>query len=253
MRLRTVTATAAALALAALATGTAGAAPAKDTVLVAGAGGKTGVPMVKLLQAEGYAVRAMVRDRAKAPDFGPGVEVVEADVTKAETLAAATQGAAYVVSTLGAGSPKPPNDPENVDYKGVANLAAAAKAAGAKHFVLMSSIGAGDENPATPLNKVFGMVLAWKGKGEQSLRDSGVPYTIVRPGGLVDCEAGKEGLVVAAGDAKVSGRVCRADVALVMADALKNPAAAGKTVALVGDPKGAPGGWTSAWTGIAKD
>jgi uncharacterized protein YbjT (DUF2867 family) len=246
MRLWTVLAAAAALGFA-----TPGS--ARDVVLVAGATGKTGVPLVKLLQAEGYAVRAMVRDRAKAGELGPGVEVVEADVTKPETLAAAVQGAVYVVSTIGAGSPQPPNDPENVDYRGVASLAAAAKAAGAKHFVLMSSIGAGDENPATPLNKVFGMVLAWKGKGEQSLRDSGVPYTIVRPGGLVDCEAGKEGLTVAAGDAKISGRVCRADVALVMADALKNPAAAGKTVVLVGDPQGTPGAWRSAWSAVAKD
>jgi uncharacterized protein YbjT (DUF2867 family) len=246
MRLWTVIAAVAALGFAA-------SSHAKDVVLVAGATGKTGAPLMKILQAEGYAVRALVRDRAKSGDLGADVEVVEGDVTKPETLAAATKGADYVVSTIGASSAQPPNNPENVDYGGVANLAKAAKAAGAKHVVLMSSIGAGDENPATPLNRMFGMVLLWKGKGEQALRDSGVPYTIVRPGGLVDCEPGKEALLIAAGDAAVSGRICRADVALVMADALKNPAAAGKTIALVGDPKGQPGAWKSAWAAVAKD
>lgn len=246
MRLWTVIAAAAALGFAA-------SSPAKDVVLVAGATGKTGVPLMKILQAEGYAVRALVRDRAKAGDLGAGIEIVEGDVTQPGTLAAAANGAAYVVSTIGASSAQPPNNPEAVDYGGVANLATAAKAAGVKHFVLMSSIGAGDENPATPLNRMFGMVLLWKGKGEQALRDSGVPYTIVRPGGLVDCEPGKEGLVVGAGDGAASGRVCRADVALVMVDALTNPAAARKTIALVGDPKGQPGAWKSALAGIPKD
>jgi len=252
MRLSTVFAAVAALSLAASTAPTAWAADGK-TVAVAGATGKTGVPLVKILVAEGYTVRAMVRDRAKAGDLGAGVEVVEADVTQPATLAAALKGADYVISTIGASSPKPPNDPENVDYRGIASLADAAKAAGVKHVVLMSSLGAGDENPATVLNRAFGMVLMWKGKGEQHLRDSGVPYTIVRPGGLVDCEAGKSGLALSAGDAAATGRVCRADVALVMVDALRNPAAAGKTVGLVGDDKAAPGAWTSAWAAIAKD
>jgi uncharacterized protein YbjT (DUF2867 family) len=233
------------LATSAMATG--------ETVLVAGATGKTGAPLIRILQAQGYTVRAMVRDRAKAGDLGAGVEIVEADVTRAETLAAAAKGAAYVISAIGASSATPPNNPENVDYKGIANLADAARAASARHFVLMSSIGSGDANPATPLNKVFGMVLMWKGKGEEHLRQSGVPYTIVRPGGLVDCESGKVGLNIAPGDSRVSGRICRADVALVMADALTNPAAAGKTIALIGDDKAPLDAWKSAWAGIARD
>ncbi|MBM4197514.1 MAG: SDR family oxidoreductase [Gammaproteobacteria bacterium] len=224
-----------------------------QTVLVAGASGKTGVPLVKSLQAEGYKVRAMVRDKAKAGEFAPGVEIVEADVTKPETLTAAVAGARYVISAIGASAAKPPNNPEAVDYRGVANLADAAKAAGVKHLVLMSSIGAGDDNPSTPLNRMFGMVLSWKGKGESHLRSSGVPYTIVRPGGLVDCDGGKEALRVGAGDSNLSGRVCRADVALVMMDALRNPEAAGKTVALVGDSKAPANDWRADWKAVARD
>jgi uncharacterized protein YbjT (DUF2867 family) len=223
------------------------------TVLVAGATGKTGVPLVKILQAEGYTVRALVRDKAKAGDLGAAVEVVEGDVTRPETLPAAMAGARYVISTIGAGSPNPPNNPEAVDYRGVVNLADAAKAAKVRHFVLMSSIGAGDENPALPLNKMFGMVLAWKGRGEAYLRDSGVPYTIVRPGGLVDCEAGKEELKLGAIGSGISGRICRADVAAVMMNALDNPAAAGKTIDLVADARAAANDWKSSWQAIPPD
>jgi uncharacterized protein YbjT (DUF2867 family) len=227
---------------------------AGETVVVAGATGKSGVPLIKILGEQGYKVRAMVRDKAKAGDLGAGVEVVQADVTKPETLGAAMKGATYVISTIGAGSPEPPNNPENVDYKGVANLTDAAKSAGVKHFVLMSSIGAGDKNPETFLNKRFGMVLMWKGVGEDHLRKSGLSYTIVRPGGLADCDPGKVGLKIAAGGGITGqGRICRSDVGLIMADALTNKDAAGKTIDTVSDDKAAVTAWKSGWAGVKKD
>ena len=232
---------------------TSGAWAAGETVLVAGATGKSGPPLVKILTEQGYKVRAMVRDTAKAANLGAGVEVVQADVTKPETLGAALKGATYVISTIGATAPVPPNNPENVDFKGVANLVDAAKTAGVKQFVLMSSVGAGDAKPDTMLNKVFGMVLMWKGKGEDHLRKSGVPYTVVRPGGLTDCEPGKVGLKIAAGNEPFEGRICRSDVGLVMANALANKDALGKTVATISDDKAPVTAWKSAWAGVAKD
>lgn len=223
---------------------------AGDTVLVAGASGATGRPLVKMLVEQGYVVRALVRDPAKATDLGAGVTVVQGDVTQPATLAAATKGAKYVVTAIGA---KKPSTPEQVDYQGVVNLVDAAKAAGVQHFVLMSSIGAGNTDPAVPLNKMFGMVLVWKGKGEDHLRQSGVPYTIVRPGGLQVCEPGKTGLKIAPGDAAIRGLICRSDVARVMVDALTRPEAAGKTIALVGDKGAAPDAWKAAWADVPAD
>jgi uncharacterized protein YbjT (DUF2867 family) len=226
---------------------------APDVVLVAGATGATGRPLVGILKEQGFAVRALVRDKAKAADLPAGVEVVEGDVTRPDTLPAAVKGVTFIISTLGAKSPKPPNNPENVDFQGVVNLVDAAKAAGVKHFVLMSSIGAGNADPAVPLNKMFGMVLLWKGKGEDALRASGVPYTIVRPGGLQVCAPGKVGLMIAPGNEAPQGIICRADVALVMADALTNPAANGKTIALVSDKAAPVDAWKNAWAAIPKD
>lgn len=51
------------------------------------------------------------------------------------------------------------------------------------------------------------------------LRKSGLPYAVVRPGGLTDDPAGQAQLAVAQGD-KSSGRVARADVAAVAVAAL---------------------------------
>ena len=226
---------------------------AGDVVLVAGATGKSGAPLVRILQSQGYKVRALVRDKAKGAALAGEVELVEGDVTRPETLAPAMKGAAYVISAIGAVSAAPPNNPENVDYQGVVNMVDAAKAAKVRHFVLMSSVGAGDANPATPLNKIFGMVLLWKGKGEAYVRQSGLPYTIVRPGGLKNCEPGQVGLRLAPGDDTTRGMICRADVGLVMADALKRPEAAGKTVALVSDDKAPVDAWKASWATLPKD
>jgi uncharacterized protein YbjT (DUF2867 family) len=226
---------------------------AADTVVLAGATGKSGVPLVKILQSQGYKVRAMVRDQAKGATLGPDVELVEADVTKPDTLGPAMKGATYVISVIGSVSPNPPNNPENVDYQGIVNLVDAARAASVRHFVLMSSVGAGDANPATPLNKMFGMVLLWKGKAEDYLRKSGLAYTIVRPGGLKNCEPGQVGLRLAPGDDATRGGICRSDVGLVMADALTRKEAAGKTVALISDDKAPVDAWKSAWATLPRD
>lgn len=227
---------------------------AGETVLVVG-GGKSGLPLVKILAEQGYKVRLSVRDKSKAAGVPAGTEVVEADLTKPATLPAALKDVSYVISTVGAGKGEPPNNAEGVDYKGVAALADAAKAAGVKRMVLMSSMNAGNPDPEAYLNKNFGMVLLWKGKGEEHLRKSGVPYVIVRPGGLKrePCEAGKDGLIFKPANATETGMICRADVGLVMTDALTNKDAVGKTVALVSDAGSKPGDWKKTWAAQPKD
>lgn len=220
---------------------------AGETVLVVG-GGKSGLPLVRILSAQGYKVRLSVRDKAKMGDVAAGTEVVEADVTKPDTLDGAVKGMTYVISTIGAAG-----NAEAVDYKGVAALTDAAKAAGVKRMVLMSSINAGDDNPENFLNKRMGMVLMWKGKGEEHLRKSGLPYVIVRPGGLKNCDPGAAGIVFKPADTKDRGTICRADVGLVMADAITNKDAVGKTVAVISEDGAVPGEWKAQWAAQPKD
>jgi uncharacterized protein YbjT (DUF2867 family) len=228
-----------------------------ERVLVTGANGQSGRPTVALLLKDGYKVRALVRDATKGADLGAGVEVAVGDVTKPETLGAALSGIDYVISTIGAGSSG--YTAEQVEYQGIANLVAAAKTANVKHFVLMSSLKAGSTDVNEFLNARRGMLLMWKGKGEDSLRQSGMAYTVVRPGGLLPqrdqppCDAGKIGLKLAPFDGAGMGSVCRSDVAALMVAALGNKDAMGKTFSVVSDEAARPDAWKGALAGLAKD
>jgi uncharacterized protein YbjT (DUF2867 family) len=238
----------------------------KQTVLVVG-GGQSGQPTARILAQQGYDVRVMVRDPSRASGLPASAMVVAGDATRPESLSMAFDGVDYVISTIG--SPCTPfepfpegSSPEDVDYRGVANLVDAAKRTGTLQLVLMSSLGAGIDDPADSLNRMCGMVLAWKGKGEEYLRASGVPYTIVRPGGLrpapgeEPCTEGDEPLRMYPGaETGGAGNTCRGDVGLVMIDALGNEDALGKTVNVILDTSGslAIDDWRAVWAEIPRD
>ena len=82
------------------------------------------------------------------------------------------------------------------------------------------------EIPIVRLNP-FG-ILDIKLASEDTLRDSNVPYCIVRPSGLNDEWPAGSRPLLSQGDVAV-GRICRADVATVMVDVLSAPEAVGKT------------------------
>ncbi len=223
------------------------------TVLVAGATGGTGRQLVEAALREGYAVRVLVRDEARArPLFGDRVSYATGDVENPATLAEAVRGATYVVSALGAAPLREPNDgPQRIDYRGVAALVEAAKAARVRQFVLVSSMGITREDHF--LNKMYNNQLIWKGRGEDALRASGVPYTIVRPGNLRDEPGGQQGFRTLQGDPPVSGRVTRTDVATVCVAALGRKAALGKTFELLNEGAVAAVDWDAFYGALASD
>jgi uncharacterized protein YbjT (DUF2867 family) len=223
----------AAVALAAIfSSACAGIAKGPKTVLVAGASGQTGQHVVKQLQREGYQVRALVRDKAKAEAaLGANVSYVQGDVKDPSSLTAAMAGVDAVISAIGARGKDGPDRPEMIDYQGVRNLVDAARQAKVQQFVLVSSRGA--TQPDHMLNRVFGNVLQWKLKGEDYLRASGLAYTIVRPGGLRN-DTGTVGEVIfEQGDRRFEGSkpllIPREDVAVICVQALKYPEAKFRT------------------------
>lgn len=218
-------------------------------MLVAGATGGVGKAVVKQLAAQGIAVRALVRDGVKAsaalPPSSQGVEIVEGDVYKFSTVARAMEGCNAVICATGPTDRLNPLGPFIIDCEGNKNLVAAAQQQGVKKFVLVTSIGCDD--PLFPLNAYWG-VLFWKKQGEVALQRSGLDYTIIRPGGLVDeikMGRGEGGLVMAGPDAfglpprRRPGSVLRSDVAACCVAALVEPSAAGKVVELIAE-KDAP-------------
>ncbi len=168
-----------------------------DKILVAGATGGVGQLVVAKLLAKDLSVRALTRTRSKAESMFEGkVEIIEGDIRYPNTLAEATQDINYIICCTGTTAfPslrwdfvnlfQPANSPEAVDGEGVKNLLAAAPQ-DLKRFVFVSSAGVlrKDELPYNILN-AFG-VLDAKLMGEKAIIASGLPYTIVRPGRLID-------------------------------------------------------------------
>ncbi|XP_022723877.1 uncharacterized protein LOC111280717 [Durio zibethinus] len=81
--------------------------------------------------------------------------------------------------------------------------------------------------PAVRLNKELGFVLTFKLKGEDLIRESGIPYTIVRPCALTEEPAGAD-LVFDQGD-NMMGKISREEIARICIAALESPYAFDKT------------------------
>ncbi|MBP5973458.1 CIA30 family protein [Brasilonema sp. CT11] len=104
-------------------------------------------------------------------------------------------------------------------------------------FVLVSSAGVtrpgrpginlDEEPPAVKLNDQLGGILTWKLKGEDSLRESGIPYTIIRPCALTEEVGGKE-FILEQGD-NIKGKISREDVAKLCVEALQQTKASNVT------------------------
>ena len=202
-----------------------------ELILVAGATGRTGQLVVAELLANGFRVRAFVRNADEAREkFEKNVEFAVGDVRQRTSIDLALNGVTAIICAIGAGRGDPSNGPEFVDYGGVQNLVEAAHDAGLRQFVLMSSGGVTHEDHV--LNKMFGNVLIWKFKGEQAVRNSGVPYTIVRPGGLIDKPSDPSAVILQQGDSG-EGMIPRADVAMVLVQSLQYPEALNKTFEVV--------------------
>ncbi|PNW83397.1 hypothetical protein CHLRE_05g244800v5 [Chlamydomonas reinhardtii] len=88
-------------------------------------------------------------------------------------------------------------------------------------------IDVNQEPPAVKLNDTLGGILTWKLAGEDSLRDSGVPFAVVRPTALTE-EPGGMPLELDQGDT-VKGKISRDDVADLCVALLGCPAATNTT------------------------
>lgn len=208
----------------------------KERVLLAGATGGTGQHIVRKLLDQGYHIRAFVRDLDKAKTlFGDHVELFAGDIRDAESVEKAMRGVDYVFSAIGARTQDDadPNSGQFVDYQGTKYLVDSAKKQGVKQFVMVSTAGL-----SASVYKTGGEVrpiLRWKEKAEEVLRTSGIPYTIVRPGGLSDDEGGKTGIKATQGT-YARAMIPREDVAQVCVAALKLSAAYNKTFEIVSLP-----------------
>lgn len=202
-------------------------------VCVVGATGETGRRVVRELVNRGIDVRAVVRDLATAKSLLPAkVEIVAGDVGNRSDLAAAIGDATALICATGARPSFDPTGPFKVDYVGTKNLVDAAKVQGIQQFVMVSSLCV--SKFLHPLN-LFWLVLYWKHQAEAYLQNSGLAYTIVRPGGLRN-EDNNDNVVLAPADTLFEGSIPRAKVAKVCVDALSEPSARNTILEIVAKP-----------------
>ena len=224
----------------------------KPLVLVAGATGETGIHIVRVLAERGFAVRGLVRDTAKAKSQnGEQAQWIAGDVRDAAKLRDAFKDVTYAVSAIGSREKDGPNSFENIDWLGNRNLIDAAKTAGVKHFVLMTSGSAGvdaiDPNPRQFAGRL------WKGKAEVHLRDSGMAYTVVAPGGLRNYAGNEKGILLRQRVQYSVGVISRSDVAAVIVECLTNTACNSKTITTINSDTLKAGAWISSLSGLPAD
>jgi uncharacterized protein YbjT (DUF2867 family) len=201
--------------------------PPREGVIVFGGNRATGLEVVKNLVARGEKVTVMARPTSDVSELKAlGVNIVEGDAMNAEQTAKAAASAYFsaAVSTLGGGS-DPTTSP---DFIGNKNTIDAAKAAGIPRFVFVTVIGPGESYQATPYFARIALrkIIALKEQAENYLIASGLKYTVIRPGGLINKPA--EGKSVLTEDASKFSWMIRADLGKLTADAVYDPATVNK-------------------------
>jgi uncharacterized protein YbjT (DUF2867 family) len=132
-------------------------------ILVTGASGTVGKAVLNEVARSGAKHKAMYRSAADSAKAPAGTQTVVADFAKKETLAPALHGVESVYLVC---SPIP----DLPQLEG--NMIDASAAAGVKHIVLSSALGAGDYTKSFP---------SWHRKVEDKLKSTGISFTILRP------------------------------------------------------------------------
>ncbi|QIN84847.1 NAD(P)H-binding protein [Rubrobacter tropicus] len=197
-------------------------------VLVAGAHGNTARRLVRALVKNGHEVRGLVRKEGQLPDVeADGAEAVLVDLEAEEVDGAvgeAVAGCDAVVFAAGAGAGSGAARKETMDYGGAAKLVEAAEKKGVGRYLMLSSMGADDPEGRDEAMRPY---LRAKGRADEKLRESGLEWTIIRPGRLTDGEGA--GRIDAAESLGRYGEIPREDVAAAFAVALESPNTVGKT------------------------
>jgi uncharacterized protein YbjT (DUF2867 family) len=242
-------------------------------VAVTGATGRTGRLVVQELLERGVEVVAMVRDLEKANEIfsskSERLTIQTCDLSSDKQIGESLQGCdaaiwcatgffdapneafvAKIKRLVGVAETEAPK--VSIDAVGIPSMAMCFSSVGDyPKIVMLSSAGVtrpswddakaarfpgSAEIPIVRLNP-FG-ILGMKAEAEEKLRQSGVPFCVVRPAGLNDNWPAGSRPVFSQGDMAV-GRINRKDVARILADALSTREASGKTfeaIALAGYP-----------------
>lgn len=198
-----------------------------EKVLIVGANGNTGRHIAGIMKNHGnYDPVAMIRKKEQAAYFeDKGIDTVIADLEG--DLSQAVEGMDKIIFAAGSGGSTGEEKTKSVDQDGAIKLVDVAKANNIKKFVMLSSMGA--DNPESVPDLQF--YLQAKQKADQHLMDSGLNYTIIRPGKLTSADGSGE--VELGEHLNHSGEISRKDVAQVLVSSLDHTNVKNRTLELL--------------------
>lgn len=206
-----------------------------QNVLLFGGTGRTGTHIARLLAARGDNVTAMARPQSDTSHLeASGVTVFPGTPLSADDVNSAFDSTNFttVISTLGHRRGEPP---PRADLAGIDLIIAAAKARGIQRMLMITMIGAGDsiEVVSEKVIQFLGEPIKAKTAAEDNLRDSGLDYTILRPGGLNEGPETGTGIMV---EECTMGVISTGDLARLTLLSLDDDGTIGKTLHTI-DPE----------------
>jgi putative NADH-flavin reductase len=196
-------------------------------VLVIGGSGKTGRQLIAQGLERGHAVTAMVRNPSSIKRPDPRLNVLAGNVLDKESLTAALAGQDAVLCALGH---KKFILKTSILSRGTANLIKAMKRQHLQRLFCITSLGINDSRFRLGLYYslfVVPFILYYyfrdKEKQERLIMDSGLDWTIIRPGQLTNGQRRSKYLTgVNLGHHVLTKYISRADVAHFMWEILEN-------------------------------
>jgi uncharacterized protein YbjT (DUF2867 family) len=188
-------------------------------VLVIGGHGQVGLRLLRLLARDGHRGRGVIRNPEQASDLeAVGAEAVLCDLERGDDLRPHLGAADAIVFAAGAGPGSGPARKRTVDYGAAVKSMQAASDRGVSRFVIVSSIGTHDVAAAGEAMRPY---LQAKRDADDALKQSGLEWTIVKPGHLTDTPG--SGRVQVSRTFGGRADVPRDDVALVLFECLQAP------------------------------
>ncbi|GAA4642560.1 NAD(P)H-binding protein [Gordonia humi] len=199
-------------------------------IMIIGGHGKIALLLAPLLVERGDTVTSVIRNPEQADAVratGANPLVLDVETATRDELAAAADGFDAIVWSAGAGGGDPTRT-YAVDRDAAVRSMAAAADAGVDRYVMVSYLGAGPDH-GVPSDDSFFAYAEAKAAADVALRESALDWTVLMPGRLTLDEPSGTIDPAAIRAANVPG-TSRANVALVAAEALANPASVRRNI-----------------------
>jgi uncharacterized protein YbjT (DUF2867 family) len=202
-------------------------------IAIVGGHGQVARHLISQLVADGHQPIALVRNPAYRHDLeqrGAHVRMLDIEQDDVDHFAATFGDCDAVVFAAGGGPDGNIERKRTVDLGGSLMSIEAAKQAGIDRFVQISAIGV-DRPARGDRGDVWTAYVEAKRDADAALRESGLDWTILRPGRLTDAEG--TGLITL-GDSVERGEIPRADVAATIVASLDDAHSIGRQWDVVG-------------------